>query len=364
MTQTLTKNNGIAKHLQLRNILINLIANEYSTGQRFHSERELMRSFKVSSLTVSQAMKSLVNDGIVERKVGGGTFVKKSGEDVLFMSNHIVPFSLYINVPPENSIAEIDTLNWFIASEIRRGIINSFNGKIKMLNTSEILNEIKKNRNNCCILINPTEDEAKAAATLSKKLVCIDVDSRLEASSNCVRWECLSGIYELVSYFEQLGHQKIALIAGDQKIHRKRIAGFRIACETLDIPCSPEYIKLVDSGTKKAGAKALFELLVLGKNRPTAVFVDTDIKATGAIEAAIESGLKVPEDISISGFDDIPDAKYMKPPLTTIKVPYYGMGVKAVKMLLSKKNTANNIPIQTELMIRKSTGNSPGKIKF
>jgi len=355
MIGTLNKKSGIAKHIQLKNILTNLIANEYSTGQRFHSERELMRAFNVSSLTVSQAMKSLVADGIVERKIGGGTFIKKSGEDVLFMSNNIVPFVLYVNVPPQDNIANIDPLNWFISSEIRRGIINFFNGKIKMLSTSDILKETK-NQNNYCILINPTEDEAKTAANRNKRLVCIDVDSRLKSSTNNITWNCLSGIHQLIHYFKKAGHHKIALIAGSTQVHKKRIDAFRASCETLNIPCSPEYIKLISSGTKKAGAEALLKLLALGKDRPTAVFVDTDIKASGAVEAAIASGLRVPEDISIAGFDDIPDAKSMNPPLTTVKVPYYEMGVQAVKRLISLPATTNCTSIKTELLIRKSTG--------
>lgn len=167
MIETLDKKSGIAKHLQLKNILINLIGNEYSAGQRFHSERELMRTFKVSSMTVSQAMKSLVNDGIVERKIGGGTFIKKGGEDVLFMTDKTVPFVLYINVPPQNNINNIDPLNWFISSEIRRGIINSFNGKIKMLSTSDILRE-NKNQNSYCILINPQKKKRKRPPSSAK----------------------------------------------------------------------------------------------------------------------------------------------------------------------------------------------------
>jgi LacI family transcriptional regulator, galactose operon repressor len=360
MIGTLVKKNGIAKHLQLRNILINILGDKFSIGQRFHSERELMRMFKVSSLTVSQAMKSLVSDGLVERRVGGGTFVMKSGDDVSLLAYDTVPFILYINIPPQNNIAGIDPLNWFISHEIRRGIVNSFNGKTKMLSTSDILTEIKKNRNNGCILVNPMESEGKAISTLTSKLVSIDVDSQLKPAPNCIKWECLSGIYQLMSYFEQSGHRKIALIAGRQKIHRNRIAGFRIGCETLNILCPPEYIKLVDSGTKEAGAEALLELLALGKDRPTAVFVDTDIKATGAVQAAQAAGLSVPGDISIAGFDDIPDAKSMNPPLTTVKVPYYEMGVQAVKRLLATPKTANYVPMKTELMIRESTGHAAG----
>lgn len=129
-----------------------------------------------------------------------------------------------------------------------------------------------------------------------------------------------------------------------------------MSCKDLNIPCPPEYIELVEPGSKEAGAKALSKLLKLGKNRPTAVFVDTDIKATGAIEAAVEAGLKVPEDISIAGFDDIPDAKSMRPALTTVKVPYYEMGVQAVKRLVSINGKSNYPPMETELIIRKSTG--------
>ena len=360
MITSLEKKNGIAKHLQLRNILIRLIGAEYSKGQVFHSERELMRIFNVSSLTVSRAMKSLVADGIVERKIGGGTFIKKSGNEILHLSDSISSFTLYVNIPPRRNIIEIDPLNWFINSEIQRGIINSFSGKVKMLGTQDILSEISAADRSGCILINPSQSEVKALSELTENLVCIDVDSQLSPAPNCIKWECLSGVYELFSYLvQECGHKKIALIAGNSEFHKSRIAGFRIGCETFSTHCPPEYIKRVNSGTREAGAEALLELLALGEDRPTAVFADTDIKAEGVVIAAREAGLRVPEDISIAGFDDIPDAKYYHPALTTVKVPYYDMGVQAVHRLMSGKYQERHTSMKTNLIIRESTGNVP-----
>jgi DNA-binding transcriptional regulator YhcF (GntR family) len=356
MIGSLEKKTGIAKHLQLRNILIELIANEYSCGDRFYSERELMSMYKVSSLTVSQAMKSLVTNGIVERRVGGGTFVKKSGDEVLLMSENKASFILYVNISPRHNIASIDPLNWFITSEIQRGIVNSFSGRIKMLSTPDIVSEMNASCNNGCILINPKPSEVKILNGLTDNLIVIDVDSQLSPAPNCIKWECMSGVYELMSYLvQECGHQKIAIIAGDSEIHKSRVAGFRIGCETLNTYCPPEYIKLVSSGTREAGTEAMRELLDSEANRPTAVFVDTDIKAEGAIIAAEEAGLQVPEDISIAGFDDIPDAKYYRPALTTVKVPYYDMGVRAVQSLMTSPRTEKNVTMKTELVVREST---------
>lgn len=362
MIKSLESKNGVAKHLQLRNILLKLIGTEYDKRQVFHSERELMQMFDVSSLTVSRAMKSLVADGIVERKVGAGTFVKKGGDDVLMMLEKPEPFILYVNISQRHKLAEIDPLNWFVTGETQRGIINTFSGRMKMLNTRDISAQLGREHKSGCILINPQPKEEENLRKLNDKLVSIDLDSRLKPAPNCIKWECASGIYQLLSYFVQdCGHRKIALIAGSSDPHKSRIAAFRINCETFEVSCPPEYIKLVDTGTQEAGREAMRELLALGPNRPTAVFVDTDIKAEGAIQAVTDAGLRVPEDISIAGFDDIPDAKYMQPPLTTVKVPYYEMGKEAVKRLVTGNKRAACVPMQTELIVRESTGKVPNK---
>ncbi len=359
MIKTLDRKNGIAKRLQLRNILIELIGNEYSAGQRFYSERKLMDMFNVSSMTVSQAMRSLADEGIVERKVGGGTFVRKGGEEALLLLDKTAFSVLYVNISPCRNLAETDPLNWFITGEIQRGIINSFTGKIKMLDTCDILTQFKDGPGNACILINPRPEEEAAISRLTRSLVNIDPDSRLKPAPNCIRWECASGVYDLVAYLTQeCGHRKIALIAGSSAPHKNRIGAFRIGCEVFGVHCPPEYIWMVDTGTRESGAEAFRELLRLGPDRrPTAVFVDTDIKAEGALLAAREAGLRIAKDISIAGFDDIPDAKYMNPPLTTVKVPYYEMGAQAVKRLLSGfQKDSGCIPMKTELIVRKSTG--------
>jgi len=108
---------------------------------------------------------------------------------------------------------------------------------------------------------------------------------------------------------------------------------------------------------------AMRKLLAL-KNPPTAVFVDTDIKAVGAIKAAKDAGLRVPEDISIAGFDDMPEAANLDPSLTSVKVPYYKMGKAAVKIFKEssgKNDKIESVALPSELVIRQSCARAPVK---
>ena len=97
-------------------------------------------------------------------------------------------------------------------------------------------------------------------------------------------------------------------------------------------------------------------LLNLGKNRPTAVFASSDIQAIGALKALEEKKLKVPDDISLIGFDDIEFSQYLG--LTTIKQPMYQMGKLAVKKIFERKSEeitqALKMILDTELIVRKS----------
>jgi DNA-binding LacI/PurR family transcriptional regulator len=168
----------------------------------------------------------------------------------------------------------------------------------------------------------------------------------------------MTGIHHLVSHFIESGHKKIAMISGKSETHTQRINSFKFNMQEFNIDLPPEeYLIEEVGGYEKDGYRAMQQLLELS-DPPNAVFVDTDIKAKGAIKAAIDRGLKIPGDISIAGFDDIPDAANFNPPLTSIRVPYFDLGMEAVTMLQKIMN--NNYPkkskiLQTELIIRNTS---------
>jgi LacI family transcriptional regulator len=108
-----------------------------------------------------------------------------------------------------------------------------------------------------------------------------------------------------------------------------------------------------------AGYSAAIDLLAMRK-RPTAIFAANDAMAIGALSALRESGVRVPEEMAVAGFDDIPLARYMDPPLSSVHVPICELGSRAVEMLLHGVTHKNDHArrrerVSTELVIRRST---------
>jgi LacI family transcriptional regulator len=117
--------------------------------------------------------------------------------------------------------------------------------------------------------------------------------------------------------------------------------------------------------TEAAGYSAALELLAL-KNRPTAIFAANDSMAIGALSALRESGISVPEEMAVGGFDDIPLARYMDPPLSSVHVPICELGARAVEILLHGITHKNDHArrrerVPTKLVIRRSTVGAPAE---
>jgi LacI family repressor for deo operon, udp, cdd, tsx, nupC, and nupG len=156
----------------------------------------------------------------------------------------------------------------------------------------------------------------------------------------------------------QLGHKRVAYI-GDQfgfQSDTERFAGYRRALEVADVPFLPELTAHGD-GKAEGGMRAMERLLALAEP-PTAVFCYNDMSALGALRAIRAKGWRVPEDISVVGFDDLFIASYTNPALTTISQPMRQMGGAAMEILLKLFNGANsktNIKVQGQLIVREST---------
>lgn len=363
MTKQMGKNSGIPKYIQLKNTLLQRMREGQSKpGDKLLTERELMKEFGLSSATVSHAMREMAGEGFIVRKVGGGTFVT-GASPAQGGSKLNSEITLLINDFPKTILQEYDRLNWFIMSEIRRGVTNTFNGKTKTLSEFEFFKELELPENRKAIVINPSVSEIRK---LNEKknidYIFINQDNVCDSEYNCVNWEQMHGVYEAMTYLiRKLGHKHIAIISRGTESHKDRYAAYRLSLEIYDIPFREDFVVNADGGTENDGYKAMKKLLEL-EIRPTAVFVVTDIKAVGAVKAIRDSGLRMPEDISVIGFDDIPGIEELCP-LTTVKAPYYEMGEMAVKLLYAKisekKDKIPSVTARTSLMIRKSCSPAP-----
>src|SRR5690606_14381773 len=129
-----------------------------------------------------------------------------------------------------------------------------------------------------------------------------------------------------------LGHRRIAVVGGppDMMCSRARLSGFRAAMEEARAPVCEELI--VAGDFEHASGVALGRALLDRPDRPTAIFACNDMMALGVYEAARLVGLSVPDDLSVVGYDDIPVAEWVGPPLTTIRQPLDEMGRQAAQI--------------------------------
>ncbi|HEY5524012.1 MAG TPA: LacI family DNA-binding transcriptional regulator [Clostridium sp.] len=171
-------------------------------------------------------------------------------------------------------------------------------------------------------------------------------------------------MYGVMNYLYNLGHRKIGYIGGKESFRDGnecmmdfREMYFKKYMQEKEL-FSEELIK-VGSFTYKSGYKLMKEALEV-EFLPTAFFVGNDTMAVGAYKAISEKKLKIPEDISVVAFNDLPTAKYMVPTLTTIRVYAEYMGISAVDLILENINVdrkfRKKVTIATELKIRESSG--------
>ncbi|HEX4204776.1 MAG TPA: LacI family DNA-binding transcriptional regulator [Ktedonobacteraceae bacterium] len=175
-------------------------------------------------------------------------------------------------------------------------------------------------------------------------VVIIDDEDTVPPEVPWVEVDNSEGAYQAVRHLLQLGHRRIAHIQGllDNHGSLDRHQGYCRALEEAGIAPQPDLVLegdfSVESG--QALARNLFSLPV--EQRPTAIFASGDLMAYGVLSAADEYGLRVPEDVALVGFDDLPLSAYMRPPLTTIKQPFEEMGRRGVELLLSMLETPHS----------------------
>ncbi len=164
-----------------------------------------------------------------------------------------------------------------------------------------------------------------------------------------------------------LGHRRIAVIGGPEAMlcSRARISGYSAALASAGVALDPA---LVRHGTflHLGGYQAARELLDLAEP-PTAIFAGSDEQAFGVAEAARLTGRRIPDDLSVVGFDDLPISRWFSPPLTTVRQPLAEMGRTAAEMLSAmiegREPHARQVELATELVVRSSTAPPPEPVR-
>ena len=183
---------------------------------------------------------------------------------------------------------------------------------------------------------------------------------------SCVRIDYSAGIDAAVNHLISLGHNRIAFISGPMRLASARMR-YKAFMESTARDHLSEHPDLIQEGNHRVdgGHNAMQRILALGA-RPTAVLASNDLTAIGAMGAISEAGLRVPQDISVVGYDDIQLSAFTMPPLTTVRLPRVEIANAAFQALLHAKQSEEPKPMQGEehtvlpaFVIRKSTGPAP-----
>lgn len=166
------------------------------------------------------------------------------------------------------------------------------------------------------------------------------------------------GALAVMDYLTSLGHRRIAHIAGRMELVSaiQRLQGYKDGLAAAGIPLDPE---LIEMGNYRSDiAYTCTQKLLCMKDRPTAIFAANDMAAMGVYRAAKEAGLRIPDDLSVVGFDNLHESAFTMPALTTVDQFLEEMGAIATRMILSLVNEEKLIcglqTVQTQLIVRDS----------
>jgi len=339
------------------------ILEKFKPGDKFFSERELARVFGVSTATISRAVNELVHQGLLCRMQGKGTFVKSLE---LEEGTH----------KEENVLGIIDAFHRTDFSQ------DTFWGKVFKGMKKEAarqsydlsfltsiswetfpLEEVRKRKHIAGILLTGTLKKHEIRSLLRGGVPFVLIDYEVEGlEANCVLNDEVGGGYQATKHLINLGHKRIGCILDNQPSYLKRLEGYRAAHQDFGLDLNKELIKVLPARTApiyEEGYLAMQDLLKLPKS-PTAIFVVNDFMARGAMRAAKEKGLKIPEDLAVVSFDDIVPISPDEIPLTAVKIFVEEMGEAAVRLLINSIKGIDAKPqkiiIPTKLIVRESCG--------
>jgi DNA-binding LacI/PurR family transcriptional regulator len=196
-------------------------------------------------------------------------------------------------------------------------------------------------------------------ATRSIPLVALDPTGEPLHETPSVGASNWSGGLTATRHLLGLGHRRIAMLCGplEWPCCRARLDGFRAAMDAGGVPVDPDLVR-ISTLYVEGGLSDGAELLRL-PDPPTAIFTSNDLQAFGVYEAARRAGVRIPDDLSVVGFDDLPFTRWAGPPMTTVRQPLVQMGACAARMVLDLAGGGtldqHRVELATTLIVRDST---------
>ncbi|MDD2236982.1 MAG: GntR family transcriptional regulator [Kiritimatiellae bacterium] len=340
---------------------------KYIPGDRLPSMDSLAAQYQVTKVTVRRALSELTNEGLIYAIPAQGTYIadpasaKPAPKPKSFMTIGLLS---QILIPGNTGQYHLDIIEGMREElELNHANLVIMPGKY-VQPTTKLLDLITQSHLDGIILLGHFDPQLlRYILTAPVPAVLLDHSLR-GASVDTILIDNRDGGFQAMDRLLSLRHERVAVVTGplDQIVVQERLAGIYDAADEHGVP--HDSIQLIESNfVREAGYDAMCELLKQTP-RPTAVFLMNDEMAAGAMQAInMYSGLSVPSDISIIGFDDTSLAQATHPPLTTIQIPRLFMGRLAVQRIVSRleqpgqRCTTTTVPVK--LISRASTASAP-----
>jgi DNA-binding LacI/PurR family transcriptional regulator len=354
---------------QLKRIIIEKISlGEYIPGEKIPAERALSETYGISRISAREALTELIAENYLFRIPGKGTFVeraeqvarklKRGSYGVAFVINKawyafVQPGYMRILEGVERALRKRDYKLVFVTMEngddldldLRRGSEHGYDG---------------------VILVGPTGDEVIERLQAARApFILLDAQTDAEGV-NCVYMDYFEASRKAVRYLAKLGHQEIGYIGLENS---EKCRGYLDALRQARLPADERFVEFISvSGEGRPGyqhGREAMERMLERGSPPSALQVTNDIVALGVMEILWKEGFKVPEDVSVVGYDDIDIYGQADPPLTTVCADLEEFGAIGVQRLFSLMEDpgqrSQNISVRLDLVIRGSAGPRVGK---
>lgn len=228
-------------------------------------------------------------------------------------------------------------------------------------NKSSYYHMVREKRIEGIILSSPRSDDEELIKLKEEGFPIVLIGQAEKKSFSCSDIDNTEAARKIVSHLISHGHKRIAMVTNaplNYTASKLRLLGYRKALEEGNIDFNDELVA-IGNFTPKSGFDVMKKLLSL-KKIPTAVFVASDVIAFGAMDYIKRKGMKIPDDMALVGFDNTSLSGYVDPPLTTINLPGFDIGVNAASLLIDIMEDGNKsnkkIILDADMIIRRSCG--------
>ncbi len=232
------------------------------------------------------------------------------------------------------------------------------------MSDAELVQSLLSGKVDGILLIAPLSTSQAPQELRQRDVACVVVSARVEGLP-CVCADNAMGIFAAMDWLYAHGHRRFGFVGGPPAFYdaQQRLLAFRRYLQEHHLPLRREW--LAEGDFTARGAMNGARIMLTQPERPTAVLAANDETAAGVVQVAQELGLRVPDDLSVVGFDDTPFAQVLSPRLSTIRQPLEQMATDAVNMLMAwmeqRERPAEEERIfPTELVLRESTAPAPG----